>query len=75
MFSAFFADGPVTNYDEAAKQDTAAFARFFHAMLTRGINLAPSAYEAWFVSMAHTDADLERTAAAIDVSMREAARA
>ncbi len=48
--------GPVRDFDGAQRQDTAAFAAFFHAMLDRGVYLPPSAYEAWFVSAAHDDA-------------------
>jgi len=55
MFSVFFTDGPVRDFDDAQRQDTAAFAAFFHAMLDRGVYLPPSAYEAWFVSAAHDD--------------------
>ena len=57
LFSVFFRDGAVTGYDDAKDQDTAAFARFFHAMLDNGVWLPPSAFEAWFVSTALTDED------------------
>lgn len=55
MFSVFFREEPVANYDDAKAQDTAAFGRFFHAMLDQGVHLPPSAYEAWFVSASHDD--------------------
>jgi glutamate-1-semialdehyde 2,1-aminomutase len=55
MFSVFFTDGPVRDYDDAQRQDTAAYAAFFHAMLDHGVYLPPSAYEAWFLSSAHDD--------------------
>jgi glutamate-1-semialdehyde 2,1-aminomutase len=55
MFSVFFTEGPVRDFDGAKAQDTAAFAAFFHALLDRGVYLPPSAYEAWFVSAAHDD--------------------
>jgi glutamate-1-semialdehyde 2,1-aminomutase len=55
MFSVFFADGPARDFDDARRQDTSAYAAFFHAMLERGVYLPPSAYEAWFVSSAHDD--------------------
>ncbi|PRY59331.1 glutamate-1-semialdehyde 2,1-aminomutase [Knoellia remsis] len=55
MFSVFFREAPVTNYDDARDQDTAAYGRFFHAMLDAGVHLPPSAFEAWFVSGAHDD--------------------
>jgi glutamate-1-semialdehyde 2,1-aminomutase len=56
----FFAPQPVRNYADAKKSDTRRYAVFFHAMFERGILLAPSQFEALFVSAAHTDADLER---------------
>ncbi len=60
MFSVFFRDGEVRDYDDARDQDTGAFARFFHSMLTAGVYLPPSAFECWFVSAAHDDAAVER---------------
>jgi glutamate-1-semialdehyde 2,1-aminomutase len=51
----------VTNFTEATAGDTAAYARFFHAMLDQGVYLAPSQYEAMFVGLAHTDAIIEKT--------------
>ena len=65
LFSVFFTDRPVRDYEAAKTQDTAAFGRFFHALLDRGIWLPPSAYEAWFVSTKHTQADFDRLAAAL----------
>jgi glutamate-1-semialdehyde 2,1-aminomutase len=64
MFTWFFAAGPVTDWASASKSDTAAFARFFRAMLDAGIYLPPSQYEAAFLSAAHSDEDVERTIAA-----------
>jgi glutamate-1-semialdehyde 2,1-aminomutase len=58
LFSLFFTDEPVRDYAQARRQDTATFARFFHAMLDHGVWLPPSAFEAWFVSAAHTEDDL-----------------
>ncbi len=55
MFSVFLTDGPVRDYADASRTDTAAYGAFFHAMLDRGVHLPPSAYEAWFVSAAHDD--------------------
>jgi glutamate-1-semialdehyde 2,1-aminomutase len=55
MFSVFFTGGAVRDYADAQRQDTGAFAAFFHAMLDRGVYLPPSAYEAWFVSAAHDE--------------------
>ena len=73
LFSAFFTEQPVTDYESARAQSAGAYARFFHGMLDRGINLAPGAFEAWFVSAAHTDADVKQTADAIGEAMKEAA--
>lgn len=65
----FFAPGPVTDYGAAQRADHERYARFFHGMLDRGVFLAPSGYETLFVSLAHTDADLEATiGAARDVA-------
>ena len=61
MFSVYFRDGAVRTYDDARDQDTAAFGRFFHAMLDRGVYLAPAAFEAGFVSAMHTDAVIDET--------------
>lgn len=61
MSCLFFTGGPVMNFDQAFKSDTAAYGRYFRAMLGRGIYLAPSQFEAMFISAAHSDADLERT--------------
>jgi glutamate-1-semialdehyde 2,1-aminomutase len=73
LFSAFFTDGPVTDYDSARRQSAGTYARFFHGMLDRGVNLAPGAFEAWFVSAAHTDEDVKATVDAIREAMSEAA--
>jgi glutamate-1-semialdehyde 2,1-aminomutase len=64
MFGLYFAKAPPQTYDEVMACDVARFNRFFHAMLDVGIYLAPSAYEAGFVSSAHTDADIAETLAA-----------
>ncbi len=58
MLTAFFCDGAVTDYASAKRADTKRYARYFHAMLDRGVFLAPSQFEAAFVSLAHTDADI-----------------
>jgi len=60
----FFNPGPVTNYDQAAESDTAAFGRFHRAMLDHGVWLPPSQFEAAFVSFAHSDPDIASTLAA-----------
>jgi glutamate-1-semialdehyde 2,1-aminomutase len=59
LFSIFFTDERVLNFENAQHQDTKAFAAFFHSMLDNGVSLPPSAFEAWFVSGAHTDRDVE----------------
>jgi glutamate-1-semialdehyde 2,1-aminomutase len=64
MFTFFFTDRPVTDWDSAKVADTAKFGRFFRGMLDRGIYLAPSQFEAAFLSAAHTDDDIRRTIAA-----------
>ena len=61
MWTWFFTDGPVNNYDEAAKSDTAAFGRFHRAMLDQGIWLPPSQFEAAFLGTAHGDAEINAT--------------
>ena len=64
MFGLYFRASPPAGYAEVMQCDTAAFNRFFHAMLAQGIYLAPSAYEAGFVSSAHGPAQIEKTVAA-----------
>ncbi|GAB2673443.1 glutamate-1-semialdehyde 2,1-aminomutase [Paenibacillus thermoaerophilus] len=64
--STHFCDHPVTNYAEAQDTDGEAFARFFRLMLDQGICLAPSKYEAWFITTAHTEADVDATIEAAD---------
>ncbi len=64
MFGFFFCAGPVHSYDDAKKADTVKFGKFHRGMLEQGIYLAPSQFEAGFTSLAHTDADVDRTIAA-----------
>ncbi len=64
MFTWFFAPGPVTDWASAAKSDTETFGRFFRAMLESGIYLPPSQFEAAFLSVAHTERDVQQTFAA-----------
>src|SRR5438132_462998 len=64
MLTGFFCDGPVTDYASAKRSDTKRYARYFHGMLERGVFLAPSQFEAAFVSLAHTDADIALAARA-----------
>jgi glutamate-1-semialdehyde 2,1-aminomutase len=69
LLGLFFADAPVRNYDDAkAAADSGRYAPFFHAMLDQGIALAPGPYEAMFPSLAHTDADIQRTIEAAGVA-------
>ncbi|MFC2029178.1 glutamate-1-semialdehyde 2,1-aminomutase [Chloroflexota bacterium] len=68
MFCTYFAEGPVSDYAGAKQSDTAAFGRFFQAMLEAGVYLAPSQFEAGFTSTAHSDS-------AIDATVEAAARA
>jgi glutamate-1-semialdehyde 2,1-aminomutase len=64
MFTFFFTEGPVTDYESAKRSDTARFGRFFRTMLDRGIYLAPSQFEAAFLSAAHSEEDIRKTVAA-----------
>jgi len=73
-FTVFFGDTIVRNYDDAQAADGNQFAAFFHALLHRGIYTAPSKYEAWFVSAAHTEADIDETLLAVRGSFEEVAK-
>lgn len=75
MMSLFFSEKPVRNFQDVLQTDAEKYRRYFHAMLKRGIYLAPSPYEATFLSTAHTDEDIERTLAAAEESLLEAAQA
>ena len=75
MFSIFFVDADVPDYDTARTQDVAAFKAFFHTMLAGGVYLPPSAFEAWFVSGAIDGTAIEVIAAALPNAARAAARA
>ena len=63
MWGIFFAGSPVRSFEEAQRSDVALFRRFYHGCLERGIFFAPSAFEAGFLSTAHTDADIDATIA------------
>jgi glutamate-1-semialdehyde 2,1-aminomutase len=69
MLSVFFHPGPVTSYEDALQSDREAFTHFFARMLDNGVYLAPSPFEAWFVSAAHTDGDIDSTLAAARLSL------
>ena len=73
MFGLFFTDRQVETFADATACDIAAFRRFFHGMLQRGVYLAPSAYEAGFLSSAHGDAEIAHTLEAAREAFREAA--
>lgn len=73
LFSVFFTEHAVRDYEGARTQDTAAFGRFFHALLDGGVWIPPSAFEAWFVSSAHGDQDLELIHRAVGPAARAAA--
>jgi glutamate-1-semialdehyde 2,1-aminomutase len=75
MFGLFFTPGKVETYTQATACDVAAFNRFFHAMLDRGVYLAPSAFEAGFLSAAHSEQDIADTIQAARESFREIAHA
>lgn len=69
ILTPFFSDKPITNYTEAKQADTTAFKQFFHGLLTGGVYVPPSQYEAWFVSEAHGDLELELTLERIKVAL------
>ncbi|MFD7734506.1 glutamate-1-semialdehyde 2,1-aminomutase [Kitasatospora phosalacinea] len=75
MFSVFFTDRQVTDYDGARSQQAFRFNSFFHSMLSQGVYLPPSAFESWFVSAAHDERAVERIAAALPAAARAAAEA
>jgi glutamate-1-semialdehyde 2,1-aminomutase len=67
----FFTPGPVGDFASAKRSDTTRYGKFFHAMSSRGVFLPPAQFEAWFVSTAHSDADLLKTARFVGQSLRE----
>jgi glutamate-1-semialdehyde 2,1-aminomutase len=73
MFCTFFTEGPVTNWATASKSDTRRFGRFFQAMLERGVYMAPSQYEAGFMSSAHNEDVVGATVEAARAALREVA--
>ena len=74
MFSVFFCDGPVTNFDEAKRTNDQAYAAFFHSMLDQGVYLPPSAYEAWFLSSAHDETAVAQVLEALPAAAEAAGR-
>jgi glutamate-1-semialdehyde 2,1-aminomutase len=73
MFTLFFSDAPVTDYASARRADTERYARFFHALLERGVYAPPSQFEAWMVSLAHLEREVEETLAAAEEAFGEVA--
>lgn len=71
MFCTYFTDREVVDYETAKTSDTGKFSRFFSGMLSRGINLAPSQFEAGFISLAHTEKDIEKTIDAAYKTLKE----
>ncbi|TQR28081.1 glutamate-1-semialdehyde 2,1-aminomutase [Lysinibacillus sphaericus] len=67
----YFTDVTVENYEQAENSDGEIFGRFFKLMLAQGINLAPSKYEAWFLTTAHTEADILETIKAVDIAFSQ----
>jgi glutamate-1-semialdehyde 2,1-aminomutase len=72
MFTLFFADRPVVDYASAKRSNTRRYAAYFHALLERGVYLAPSQFEAGFLSLAHSDLDVEQTIAAATAALQVA---
>ncbi len=70
MFSTFFREGPVRNWDDVSRCDTEAFGRFFHGMLEGGVYIAPSQFEAGFISAAHGDEEVRATISAAESAFR-----
>jgi glutamate-1-semialdehyde 2,1-aminomutase len=70
MFCTYFHKGPVHSFADAAKSDTAAFGKFFRLLLDAGVNIAPSQFEAGFMSIAHGREDLDRTVEAARKAFR-----
>ncbi len=67
----YFTDETVTNYTQAEDTDGEAFAKFFNGLINRGINIAPSKYEAWFLTTAHTEADIDETLSIVEAVFNE----
>lgn len=72
-FTVYFTTEKVENYEQAQRSDGEMFAKFFKLMLKQGVNLAPSKYEAWFVTLAHTEEDVEYTLKAVENAFRQLA--
>jgi len=70
LFTLFFTEGPVKDYRTAKMSNTKRFAQFFIEMMEQGVYLPPSQFEAWFLSLAHTQKDLDRTVEACDTALK-----
>jgi glutamate-1-semialdehyde 2,1-aminomutase len=70
MMTLFFNPRPINSWETVAKSDREGFTRFFHNMLDEGVYLLPSSFEALFVSLVHTKADIERTIEAVRNSLK-----
>jgi glutamate-1-semialdehyde 2,1-aminomutase len=75
MFSVFFTENEVRDFDDARAQESFRYTAFFHSMLAQGVYLPPSAFESWFVSTAHDEQAVARIAAALPAAARAAAEA
>ena len=71
MFCGYFTDQPINNVADAMKSDRVRFAKFFHGLLSRGVYVAPSQFEAGFISLAHTPDDIDATVSAAAAAMRD----
>jgi glutamate-1-semialdehyde 2,1-aminomutase len=69
MFCLFFTGAPVLNLADAQRSDRQAFARFFHRCLDAGLYLAPSQFETGFISLAHTERDIEETVRIVEAAL------
>ena len=72
MWGFFFTSDPVIDFDDAKRSDVKMFQRFFHAALERGVYLAPSAFEAAFMSAAHGDREIDNALDRLEAAMRSA---
>jgi glutamate-1-semialdehyde 2,1-aminomutase len=70
LLTVFFTEGPVTDFQTAKTSDTKRFGQFFVQMMEQGIYLPPSQFEAWFISLAHSQKDLDRTIEACDLAFQ-----
>jgi glutamate-1-semialdehyde 2,1-aminomutase len=70
-FAVYFTEEPVIDYEGAQRADSEMFARFFRLMLEEGVYLAPSKYEAWFLTLAHSDEDISYTLQAVDRAFKQ----